>query len=365
MIKILYVSLGENMHGTEKFIYYLIKNLPKDKFKVFWGIPCRSKLSEILDNLKIDYFLFDNGSLNGFKMKGLINIAKYIRKNKIDIVHSNSGILPCVIGKFMRIKKCFETRHGIFYSEDQLKRFSLRQKYHEKIKQYFVNCQIAISDNDKNRMIKYFGMSDKNIQVIYNGVDIKDVRLHGIKNDRTIMMRNNVFQFLNIGRFTFQKSQEDLLKAVDLLKSEFQNFKLTIIGEGEYKINLVDYITNHNLDKYVTIESYRENIYESMLKYDALVMTSRYEGVPFVVSDAMALGLPVIHTDVGGLSNVIRDGIDGLIIQTGNIVEIKDAMKKIATDTELYNKLQKNSLKRIEEYSIQKMVDEYARLYSI
>lgn len=364
LIKILYISLGENMHGTEKFIYYLIKNLPQDKFKAYWGIPFRSKLSEILDHLNIDYFLFDNGTLNGFKIRGLISIAKFIRKNKIDIVHSNSGILPCAVGKLLGVKMCFETRHGLFFTDEQLIKFKLNQKYHEKIKQYFVNYQIAISENDKSKMIKYFGMSGKNIKVIYNGIDVEGVRMHGIKSNVIQTHENRIFKFLNIGRFTYQKAQIDLLKVVNLLKNEYPNFQLTIIGEGEYKINLIEYIANHNLEKFVSIESYRENIHESMMKYDALVMTSRYEGVPFVVSDAMALGLPVIHTDVGGVSNVIRDGLDGIIVQTGNIIEIKDAMKKIATDTTLYENIQKNALKRIEEYSIQRMVNEYVKIYS-
>lgn len=363
MKKILYVSLGENMFGTEKFIYYLIKNLPKDKFQVHWGIPYKSKLSEMLGNYGIEYFNFENDTLNGFRIKGLKNIAKYIYKNKINIVHSNSGILPCIAAKFMGVEKCFETRHGIFYSDEQLNNFSTLQKYHEKVKQYFVNYQIAIAENDKNRMIKYFGMKAEKIKVVNYGIDIDDVRKSGVKPSIAEYRINRTFKFVNIGRFTYQKSQEDLLKAVILLKDEYTNFKLTVIGEGEEKDKLNNFVSDNNLGDYVKIESYKKNIHEELLKHDVLVMTSRFEGVPYVVSDSMALGIPVIHTDVGGVSNVIRNGVDGLIVRVGNIKEIKDAMKRIALDGELYKRIQESAFKKIEEYSIRRMVDEYVKLY--
>lgn len=365
MIRILFVSLGENMFGTEKFIYYLVKNLPKDKFEVHWGIPYKSKLSQMLEAYGINYFDFRNGTLNGFKLRGLINISKYIYKHKIDIVHSNSGILPCVVGKLMGVKKCYETRHGMFFSDEHLNSFKLHQKYHEKVKQYFVNYQIAIAENDKNRMIKYFGMNPEKIAVVYYGIDIDDVRKNGVKSGTKVITENHKIKFLNVGRFTYQKSQVDLLKAVNLLQKEFKKFHLTIIGEGEEKDNLVNYVAANNLKEFVNIESYKENIHIEILKCDVLVMTSRYEGVPYVVSDSMALGVPVIHTDVGGVSNVICNNIDGLIVETGNIVEIKNAMKRIATDLELYQRIQENASRKIEEYSIQRMVNDYIKLYTM
>lgn len=365
MIKILFVSLGDNMFGTEKFIYYLVKNLPEDKYDVHWGIPYKSKLSEVLDNNGIRYFHFENGTIDSFRIRGLINIGKYIYRNKIDILHSNSGILPCIIAKILGVSKCFETRHGIFYSDEQLSKFKTHQKYHEIIKQYFVNYQVAIAENDKSRMIKYFGMSPDKIKIIYYGVDINEVRKHGVKELGKPYSGKQKIQFLNIGRFTYQKSQEDLLKAANLLIKEFIDFHITIIGEGEEKENLLKYVSCNNLTDFVTIESYKENIHKEILKYDVLVMTSKYEGFPYVVSDSMAIGIPVIHTDVGGVSNVIRDKIDGLIVETGNIIKIKEAMKNIATDRDLYNRIQMNAFKKIEEYSIQRMVNDYMKLYTM
>ncbi|MFZ4590453.1 MAG: glycosyltransferase [Ignavibacteria bacterium] len=361
--KILYVSLGENMFGTEKFISYFVNNLPVDKFEVHWGIPYESRLSNILKQNNNRYFSFENGTLSNFKIKGLINIAKYIHKNNINIVHSNSGILPCVVGKVMGVKKCYETRHGIFYSDKELNEFGILQRYHEKIKQYFVEYQIAIGENDKYRMIKHFGMIDEKIKVIPYGIDINDIRKQGIKSGLNVKSKNGKFKYLNIGRFSLQKSQLDLLKAVRMLIDEYQNFELTIIGEGEEKDNLLNYIKSNNLEKYVILKSYIDNIHLEILKYDALVMTSKYEGVPYVVSDSMALGLPVVHTDVGCVSNVIRNNVDGLLVNVENIVEIKDAMKKIATNTKLYENIQISAFNRIESYPIGKMIDEYAKVY--
>jgi len=363
MKKILFIVLGDNLNGTERYVLDIIRYLPTDIFDAYFGIPYDSRLNLILQSHNVKTFNFRNDTLKKFRFKGIINIARFIIKNKIDIIHSNSGIIPCIIGKLLGASRCYETRHGIFYTDKQLASFTLMQKYHEKIKQYFVDFQIVISENDKERLMKCFEISEEKIKVIYNGIDIESVTEKGRRTENGIIIPEEKFKFLNIGRLTYQKGQNVLIEAANLLQKERQNFTLTITGEGEDHSQLQSLIDKYKLNNIVKIESYMEDIYEFIKEHDALVMTSRYEGVPYVVLESMALGVPVIHTDVGGISNILTDRLDGMIAKQEDAIDFMKKMLELLNDFNLYKSLRDNAFKTIQSYTIEKMVSQYVSLY--
>jgi glycosyltransferase involved in cell wall biosynthesis len=147
------------------------------------------------------------------------------------------------------------------------------------------------------------------------------------------------------------------------LSHKYNKFSLTIIGEGEEKDNLLRYINEHNLESNVKIESYRNDILDYYTKFDSLVLSSRYEGIPYTMLDCMAIGLPVIVTDVGGISNVITDKVNGLIVDAESPQKLCEAMSLMANDRELYETLKYNAFKKVKKFSIENMVKEYINLY--
>ncbi|MBI5401962.1 MAG: glycosyltransferase family 4 protein [Ignavibacteriae bacterium] len=360
MIRILYVVLGTALNGTERYVVDLAENLPRDEFKVFIATPQKSDLSEYLKKAELEEFVFENGDKNAFSFRGLKNIYRFIREKKIDIIHSNSGILPCLIGKFSSSRISFETRHGLFYTMKQLENLPLKRKIIEKVKQYFSDFQIAISYNDKEMLKKYFGIKEEKIKVIYNGIDENKFTQY---RKATGSSSEELIKLVNVGRLTFQKAQDILLESVRKLKDEFTDFHLTIIGEGEDKFKLENYIEKYSLQKYVRIEKYRKDLFEYLQNFDILVMSSRYEGVPYVMLESMAIGLPVIMTDVGGIGNVIENGVSGLIIKEGSTDELKDAILTLSKDKKLFCELQINAIVTLSKYTIKNMIENYMHLY--
>jgi glycosyltransferase involved in cell wall biosynthesis len=360
MIKILFVVLGTNLNGTERYVVDIARNLPKNEFDIYIATPLKSNLSRFLKVYGIKEFVFNNGTVNSFSLNGLINLFKFIYKEKIDIVHSNSGILPCIITKIFFNKVCFETRHGIFFTKQQLENLPYGRKYFEYMKQYFVDSEIAISENDKYMLMKYFKIKEKNIKVIYNGINVKDFSKYRKENN---CLNIDKIKLVNIGRLTFQKAQDVLLIAINLLKESLNNFCLTIIGDGEEKSNLLKYIKNNSLEDYVKIENYREDIFNYLKTFDVLVLSSRFEGIPYVMLEAMAIGLPVIVTDVGGISNVIKDGINGILVNEESPEEIKNAILSIANDKNKYYTIKENAFEDIKRYFLEAMVNDYKNLY--
>lgn len=365
MVSVLFV-LGNNvMHGTERFVIDLARTLPKDRFDIYVAIPQTGPITDILNKYGLNQFIFDNGKLNKFSFKGMLKLSGFIRKKNIDIIHSNCGIFPSILGTLLFVKKTVETRHGLFYTDEKLKRLSLMRYIREYIKQYFLTHIVAISDNDKTKMHKYFGYKNSKMAVIYNGIDVDFLKkikepLKAVGSESLIESKT---RFCSIGRLCFQKAQEVLLRSMKIVTKELSNIELVIIGEGENKKMLEQMLIDEELEKFVKIQNYRTDIYEHLKTYSFLVLTSRYEGVPYVVLEAMALGVPVICTDVGGLSNIIRNNENGLLIEAESPASAASAIVKLIEDKEFSSRIKATAYEMIEQYTLQKMVDNYAALY--
>lgn len=364
MIRVLLVLGSSNFNGTERYAVDIARKLPEDKFEVWIAVPEYGNLSEILKDYGINEFIYDNKIQNKFTLAGAKNLFHFIKKMKFDVVHANTGIIPCIAAKIAGVKLILETKHGLFFTKEKVENLSFNERIHEKVKEFFVDYFIAISQNDKDRMIKYFRINEKKIKVIYNGVDIEKLsEYRELKLERGILNTEKINVGI-IGRLTYQKAQDKLIKAYSEFKSEFENIFIRIIGRGEDEDMLKDLIIKNNVEENVEILDYKKNIFDFYIDLDALILTSRYEGIPYVMMEAMVIGIPVITTDVGGISNIIQNNFNGIIIDADNKEDYRNAFNRLQNDKELYLKLTANAFETVREYSIDSSLKNYVKLYS-
>lgn len=361
MIKVLLVVCNNRMYGTERYVVDLANNLSKDIFEVSVAIPEEGPLSEILKEKGINEIIYHNGKMDVFSFKGSFNLFRLIHKYKFDIIHTNAGIIPNIIGKLLNVKGNIEIKHGILIPDEKLENMSFRKKFHEWIKQFFVDYVIAISENDKQKLIKIFNIREQKIKVIYNGINNKNVlpyqkKIEQDKNNKELIIGS-------IGRFTYQKGQEYLIDAFTNICKKYNNVKLILVGSGENENVIKNMIINKNVQDYIKIENYKKNIYNFLRKLDVFVLTSRYEGVPYVLLEAMCIGVPIISTRVGGIDNILEDGKDALLIEKGNIKEIEVALEKVIDNAEIRENLSANAIQKVQHYSIDSMVRNTENLY--
>lgn len=127
-------------------------------------------------------------------------------------------------------------------------------------------------------------------------------------------------RIIAIGRLTYQKGFDILIKIAVLIKKDLPNWKIDIFGEGEDYINLIKMIHDYDLKDYVFINSTTQNIKKELLDSSIYVMSSRYEGLPMVLLEAKACGLPIVSFNCPeGPADVIVNGKDGFIIESNDI----------------------------------------------
>lgn len=170
-----------------------------------------------------------------------------------------------------------------------------------------------------------------------------------------------------IGRIVKEKGHETAIRAISSVKETFPNVKLVIVGNGDsqYVNYLKNLVINLQVDKNVKFLGFQKQISKILENCDVCLVPSKAEPFGRVVIEAMALGVPVIAANSGGIPEIIDDGIDGILVPPNDIGKWAMAIKSILTNQELREIIIANGLKKIqEEFSITKYVQNIEKVIS-
>ena len=230
----------------------------------------------------------------------------------------------------------------------------------EKIASCYCKKIICVSDFDRELALKYKIAPKEKLITVHNGVEIIDFS----KKEINPLEIKIVF----VGRLSKQKDPLLLLKAFNLLNQELkEKSEIFIIGEGEKRRELKDFIFKNKLKEKVKLlgELEREEVFEVLRNSDIFVLPSNWEGFPYTILEAMSCGLPVIASDVGGVSEIVDENC-GILIERGDKEGLKKALEKLIENSSLLLKLGENAKKRVkEEFSLEKMLKETEELYKL
>ncbi|OHA63480.1 MAG: hypothetical protein A2748_03435 [Candidatus Wildermuthbacteria bacterium RIFCSPHIGHO2_01_FULL_45_20] len=227
----------------------------------------------------------------------------------------------------------------------------------EKIASSFCSAIICVSRYD-DKLAKQFRIMDKErLYVIYNGVQIPV--LHGMYT------MNSTMRVIFVGRMEKQKDQQLLLEAVCLLPKDIRSqIEIVFIGDGRNKKRLEAYVRKKGIPnvRFAGIQG-RGAITEFMSKSNVLVLLSKWEGLPYALLEGMAVGLPVIASVVGGVSEVITKDC-GFLVDKGNAFQVAEILELLMNKPELRKALGQNARKRIgTNFSEDLMFDQTKAIY--
>ncbi|KYH28528.1 MULTISPECIES: glycosyltransferase family 4 protein [Clostridium] len=226
---------------------------------------------------------------------------------------------------------------------------------------------IVCSNYMKEQIATIFSTPREKIWIIPNGVkvvnfqeknDLYNVRKKYAKNDEKIV--------LYIGRHVFEKGIHILINAIPEILKENAKIKFIIAGTGSMTEELKDIVLNEGIEEKVIFTGYISEEEKGKLYRisDAAVFPSIYEPFGIVALEAMAAGCPVIASDIGGFSEIIRHGINGLKFMSGSTTSLKDSLLEVLNNTELANKLRENGLKSVKEnYSWKQIAELTTEVY--
>jgi glycosyltransferase involved in cell wall biosynthesis len=208
--------------------------------------------------------------------------------------------------------------------------------------------------------LKSLGLNSKNFKVIYNPMDIADIKKKAKEDPKHEWLENKSQPILlGVGRLTYQKDFAMLIKAFSKICKN-TDARLIILGEGEERKNLQKLVNKLGLQDHVDMPGFVDNPYAYMSKAEVFVLSSRYEGFGNVLVEAMACGTPVVSTNCPvGPSEILDKGKYGKLVPVGDV----EAMEKAIIET-LHNlKLSADELqKRASHFSVERATDRYLQL---
>lgn len=269
-----------------------------------------------------------------FFINAYCRIMHVIKHEKPDIVHIHMSYRGSFARKYMIHKLC--KKNGVYDiihlhgSEFEKWYCEEDEKKKRKIRELMRECNSFIVLGDKwNQVIKKIEPRTKTI-IVSNAVKIPN---------EIIKWDVSTFQILFLGVLIKRKGVADLLEAVAHLVNEkkLHNIKVVVAGTGSEELNLKELSKKLRIEKYIDFvgwidgEKKKELLRESQL----LVLPSYNEGLPIAILEAMSYGLPIISTFVGDIPSAVCDGINGFLIQPGNVSELIEKMYKIITNKNL------------------------------
>jgi len=356
-IKIIYIIPTLDIGGAERLVIDVIKNLDQEKFTV--KIICMKKSGAWDVELKdhgIPLILL--GQKRGISFISLIKLIKILKQEHPDIVHTHlfgADFYGSVAARLIGIKYLVSTEHNLNYSENAVK----------KIIKIFIsklfNNIITVSEAVKKYMIKSYYVKEKKILVIYNGVDINKFfqplnKKDGVRENKNIIIGS-------IGRLTKQKGFEYLIEAINKL-SVSQDIECLIVGEGELKTLFQEKVKKIGLENKIKFLGLQKDIKFFLNKIDIFILPSLWEGFGIVLLEAGLAGVPVIASKIDGITEIIEDNKDGLLVKPADSNELAQKIEYLIKQKELKNKLAINLQTKIKNnFSIQKTVVQYEQYY--
>jgi glycosyltransferase involved in cell wall biosynthesis len=226
---------------------------------------------------------------------------------------------------------------------------------------------IAVSPEVRDELVALGVAPATQFAVVRLGIELAE-RMEGARHGEELRaslgIAPNCFTVGWVGRMTAVKQAQDVLRAVRLLHDRGVAAALVMIGDGPDRAALELLARELEIDGTTRFVGFQYDIGSWLHAFDALLLTSRNEGTPVSVIEAMAAGRPVVATRVGGVPDVVTDGVDGYLVAPGDMQSAADRLGILAADPALRRRMGAAGRERAgRRYRVQRLVEDVDRLY--
>jgi glycosyltransferase involved in cell wall biosynthesis len=286
-----------------------------------------------------------------------------------DIVHTHSskaGILGRIAAYWAGIPLIIHTVHGWSFHDH----VPVGQRYFytvsEKLAARFCHQMIAVSSSDIIKGLKHGVGSPGNYVVIRSGIELTRFgisRISAPEIRRSLGISADAVVIGSVTRFSPAKGPLDMVDVFARVHQKNPDVWFVIVGDGPLRKNVEQKIRAAGIAGRTVLTGLRRDIPELMTALDIFVLTSLWEGLPRVLPQAMAIGLPIVCTRAGGSAEAVMHDINGFLVDSGNPEEQADMVNILIHNPELRKRMGEEGRRRAYEYSATKMVRDIDLLY--
>ncbi|NCD34425.1 MAG: glycosyltransferase family 1 protein [Spartobacteria bacterium] len=293
----------------------------------------------------------------------LRDLVQLIRKHDIHVVHA-AGMKGILAGRWAAHHcgvKCIAHFHD-------MKKQSLPIYLLHRMTALWTHCGLAVSRAVGSFATDYFHIPSDRVKVLYNGIDLS--QFLPISDETRIILRTALniksqdHVLISVGRMDTMKNQAEALRVLQEIHKTHPQTKLLLVGSGSLESTLKDMATGMQLDQHVIFTGQRTDVSDLLAISDVMVMTSIKEGLGLAAVEALATGLPVVCTAVGGLPEVVKNGVCGFLTTPGKTNELAGRVCTLLEDTSLYNAFSEKARIRAQLFDIRTHMQHLQEIYT-
>lgn len=370
-LSVAHVIFRLHIGGLENGLVNLINRLPEQEFKhAIICIDTFTDFRERIHNENVQVFAINKAP--GWDAGALVRIFRLLRKLKPDIVHTrNLAALDALLPAFLAgVPYRIHGEHG--RDVDDLDGANRKLQILRKLHRPLVTRYVSLSRELNSYLMEKIGVPPERITRIYNGVDAGIFCPSKSPADRCEELDQyfgrGKFVVGSVGRLDSVKDQMNLVSAfqslLDCQPELTKKVRLAVVGDGPTMNSIRSYLGKTGLKEMVWLPGSRNDIPAILRSFDIFVLPSLAEGISNTILEAMASGLPVVASDVGGNRELIVEGVTGQLVPAANPTALRDSIASYVHDEERNRDHgQAGRIRILESFSIDRMVEQYRSVY--
>lgn len=348
-LKVCHVSLTLKTGGLERILADLAQHYSPDRCEpTFLALREIGRFADEIRAAGHHVELLKNQGRFG----GLREMARFFREHQFDIVHTHNTyphLYATVAARWAGVPVVVQTRHGQRAGHGW--KSSLQYRWAAK----WVDRIVTVSDDAAKLCITADLIPAGKVTRIWNGIDLSQFRFTGPRDELVAMA---------VARLSAEKDFPTLLRAMTLVLPRVPGLKLKIVGDGPERAALEALATELKLNDAVQFLGERRDVPELLTQAGFFVTSSLTEGISLTLLEAMAVGLPVVATNVGGNPEIVVDGETGRLAPAANPQALAEAIVRMCEERSQWPELGRAGCDRVaEHFDIRRMARDYEDLY--
>lgn len=360
-LKVAITLMHFNYGGAEKMVSLLASHLDLTRYEVrvfcVFGQAEGNALERAVEEHGVRIVHLGKG--RGFSLGHVGKMRRALEEYGADVVHSHlSGGVYSTTWALAHGRKMLHTLHSVPDKElEGPKKTIMRFLYHRGHA-----VPVAISRKNRELTAAFYGLPEDQVEMVVNPVDV------GLFSDKAPKpWDERAWDIVQVARFNEVKNHKGLVDAVAALvrrgDGEDDGLRVALVGTGPLEPEVRRQVRELGLEGNVEFLGLRDDVPDILHDSKCFVLPSVYEGLPMSILEAMAAGLPVVATAVGGVPDVVQDGVTGVLVKPGDTEALANAMDELLVDPERMSALARAGFAAAKRYDCAIVAEEYSRLY--
>ncbi len=368
---ILYVITQLELGGAQKQLLSLVRGIDRSRYNLFLFTAREGPLMDealSISALTLYRSKFLERPIHPLKdLLAMIEMVRFIKKNKINIVHTHSskaGVLGRWAGALAKVKIILHAVHGWSFNDFQkpfLRKFSIGL---EKLSAKFTDQILVVSNHDRQKGLDHKIGSDGKYTLLRYGIDRAQFGMKDPSIRKELGISDDALVVGTIACLKPQKAPEDFVRLALLTSQVFPQTRFLLVGDGVLRKKIETLIAKFNLGPRFILTGWRRDIPRVLAAMDVFVLTSLWEGLPIAVLEAMVSQVPVVATHTGGISEIITEGETGFLVSCHDMPSMLEKIRILLRDASLKGRILQGAKQCVDEkFDTGTMVKAHEDLY--